>query len=122
MSAHTTGKLHASQYLDDGRLGILNADNEIIVGVASKLTEADARRLAACWNACDGIDTDGAAIKRFLMCSVFDRARELVASAAAAEVVLTITQRPLLPLAMGNYETVVSLRPARVMAEKGDAK
>lgn len=53
---------------------------------------------------------------------VIRRAAEaLVRDASLYGVVLTITQRPLLPLAMGNYETVVEVRPARVMAEKGGA-
>jgi hypothetical protein len=41
------------------------------------------------------------------------KAEQLVADAAAAGVVITIEQRPLQPLAMRNYETVVSVRPAR---------
>lgn len=57
MSTHTEGRLTASEILDDGRYGILSAENEIIVGVSSKLTEANARRLVACWNACVGVET-----------------------------------------------------------------
>ncbi len=41
------------------------------------------------------------------------RARSLVADAAAAGVVLTIEQVSRMPLAMGNYDSVVSVRPAR---------
>jgi hypothetical protein len=41
------------------------------------------------------------------------KAELLVAEAAAAGVVITIEQRPLKSLAMRNYETVVSVRPAR---------
>lgn len=40
-------------------------------------------------------------------------AQSLVAQAARFGVVVTIEQRPLLPLAMGHHETVVSTRPAR---------
>lgn len=40
-------------------------------------------------------------------------AEELVEFAEAAGVVLTIEQRPLQPLAMGNYEHVISVREAR---------
>lgn len=41
------------------------------------------------------------------------RAECLVKEAAAAGLVLTVEQRPLQPLAMRHYETVVSVRPAR---------
>lgn len=37
----------------------------------------------------------------------------LVRQAARDGLILTVEQRPLQPLAMGNYETVVSVRPAR---------
>lgn len=40
-------------------------------------------------------------------------ARRLVERAERLGLVLTIEQRPLQPLAMGNYEAVVSVRPAR---------
>lgn len=40
-------------------------------------------------------------------------AEALVAKAAKWGLVLTVEQVPLQPLAMGNYETVVSVRPAR---------
>lgn len=40
-------------------------------------------------------------------------AHELVAEAARRGQVLTIEQRPLTPLAMGHYETVVAIRKAR---------
>lgn len=43
-------------------------------------------------------------------------ALELVADAERLGVVLTVEQAPRLPLAMGNHETFVSIRPARVMA------
>jgi outer membrane murein-binding lipoprotein Lpp len=46
-----------------------------------------------------------------------DRVRTMAQAAAATAArwgyVLTITQRPRLPLAMGNYDTVVEVRPAR---------
>ena len=41
------------------------------------------------------------------------KAEVLVAEAATYGVVLTIRQKPLQPLAMGNYETVVKVRPSR---------
>ncbi len=41
------------------------------------------------------------------------RATELVKEAEYLGVVLTIEQKPVLPLAMGNYETLVSIRPVR---------
>lgn len=40
-------------------------------------------------------------------------ARVLVEAATAAGMVVTIEQRPLKPLAMRHYETVVDVRPAR---------
>lgn len=55
--------------------------------------------------ALDGIDWQASAIDTL--------ARVLVDSARQAGYVLTIEQRPLQPLAMGNYETVVGVRPAR---------
>lgn len=45
-----------------------------------------------------------------------NRAEHLVSEAAKHGVVLTVSQAPLKPLAMGNYETVVDVRPAREMA------
>jgi len=40
-------------------------------------------------------------------------AEQLVAKMARDGLVLTIEQRPLQPLSMGNYGTVVAVRPAR---------
>lgn len=40
-------------------------------------------------------------------------AEQLVKLAEKDGYVLIVEQRPLLPLAMGNYETVVIVRPAR---------
>lgn len=45
---------------------------------------------------------------------VLDDARRLVKRAAEVGVVVTITQRPLQPLAMGHYETVAEVRPVRL--------
>lgn len=54
--------------------------------------------------------------------AAIQRSADMVANVAdILGVVLTVTQRPRLPLAMGNYDTVVEVRPARVMAEKGGA-
>jgi hypothetical protein len=58
MADHTKGSITASQYLDDGRYGLLTQENEILVGVSAGLTEADAIRLASCWNACEGLTQD----------------------------------------------------------------
>lgn len=58
VSAGTVRRLVASQYLDDGRWGLVSGDNEIIVGVTRHLAKEDARRLAACWNALDGLPTE----------------------------------------------------------------
>lgn len=41
------------------------------------------------------------------------RAEKLVALATECGVVLTINTQPKAPLAMGNYEMVVDVRPAR---------
>ena len=40
-------------------------------------------------------------------------AEQLVKLAAKDGFVVTVEQRPLKPLAMGNYETVVEVRPSR---------
>lgn len=145
--------------------------------VDAAIVAEDARRLAACWNACDGVPTekieayseaigitirDGAQKFSDLKTEIaqlkadygeavdsvaelqtaLDGARALLARDVKAEIsnepsmveeaawalmrvagdygyVLTITQRPRMPLAMGNYDSVVSVRPARVMAKKG---
>lgn len=47
---------------------------------------------------------------------ITQRAKALVQDAESMGLVLTIEQRPLQPLAMGNTETVVSVRPARERA------
>lgn len=41
---------------------------------------------------------------------------ELTALAERCGVVLTITQQPLKPLAMGSHRTVVEVRPQRILA------
>jgi hypothetical protein len=46
------------------------------------------------------------------------RARELLDIADAVGITLTIEQRPRQPLAMGNYEHVVTVRPARIKDNK----
>lgn len=42
-----------------------------------------------------------------------EEAEDIVASAASHGVVITIAQVPLLPLAMGNYKSVVSVRSVK---------
>lgn len=44
------------------------------------------------------------------------KAQLLLADATLAGVVLTIEQRPLKPLAMGHYETIIAVRRARSAA------
>ena len=46
------------------------------------------------------------------------KAEALVAQAKACQVVVTIDLKPRQPLAMGHYDMVVDVRPARVMAVK----
>lgn len=45
-----------------------------------------------------------------------EEARRLLTIAAREGQVVTIEQHPLQPLAMGHFETVVSVRPARPKA------
>lgn len=45
-----------------------------------------------------------------------DAVESIVKDAADEGLVLAVDQRPLQPLAMGNYETVVIVRPARSKA------
>lgn len=52
--------------------------------------------------------------------SVARAAQDLVAEAERQGLVLTIEQRPVVPLRMGRYETVVSVRPARAPARRGE--
>lgn len=47
MSKPTPGPWVASEYLDDGRLGVLSSDNTIICGVSAGLLPADAKLIAA---------------------------------------------------------------------------
>ena len=54
MSAHTPCRLVAVNFSRTSNLE--TADGEKLV--AQSLTAADARRLAACWNACEGFETD----------------------------------------------------------------
>lgn len=160
---HTQGRLHVSHHND---CDIVAADGSFVATtnhVAAPWFPAnDARRLAACWNACVGFETEtlesadlhesayAAEGREFDLIRERDQlraelertqrelaaARALIARDLEQElgheagmvemagralvdvardlgVVLTITQRPRLPLAMGNYETVVSVRPAR---------
>lgn len=44
--------------------------------------------------------------------NVLQVAQQLIAHCISAGLVITIEQRPLTPLAQGNYETVASVRPA----------
>lgn len=48
--------------------------------------------------------------------SIKRRAESLVKQSADFGYIVTVTQRPLNPLAMGHHETVVEVRPARVLA------
>jgi hypothetical protein len=42
---------------------------------------------------------------------IYNAAQQLVKLADSIGVVVTVEQKPLQPLAMGHYETVVSVRP-----------
>lgn len=130
--------------------------------IAVGMSDADAQRLAACWNACLGFDTD--AIENILVVGDTFKARfgmlqsenretlderdqlrtdlaeaiallrenldlppgsqvdsvqylgkRLIKVADLFGVVVTISQSPRLPLAMGNYDTVVSVREAQAI-------
>ncbi|MBX3610357.1 MAG: hypothetical protein KF871_10730 [Hydrogenophaga sp.] len=65
----------------------------------------------ACKNAggCKGVEWR----ERFAADSLTNRAQRLMADAADLGFVITIEQRPLQPLAMGNYESVLGIRRAR---------
>jgi hypothetical protein len=54
MTQHTQGRLKLSER------GHIYSENLELVAVTqpARTTEANARRLVACWNACDGYDTD----------------------------------------------------------------
>jgi hypothetical protein len=47
MSAHTPGPWIVSEYMDDGRLGVLSPQNEILCAVSTGLREPDAKLIAA---------------------------------------------------------------------------
>lgn len=54
-AAHTHGRLQAfTQYAEPE----LRDEAGNLVAVATRYTDANARRLAACWNACAGIPTE----------------------------------------------------------------
>lgn len=59
------------------------------------------------------------AIQKEIQACVHIQAAELAEFAKSVGLVLTIERRPLLPLAMGHAETVVDVRPARVIAQPG---
>lgn len=59
MSAqHTAGLLEVAANYPHGLTAICHHDGKGWRGIATANTEADARRLVACWNACDGISTE----------------------------------------------------------------
>lgn len=60
-------------------------------------------------DACKGVELR----KRFAAESLTNRAQQLMQDAADLGFVITIEQRPLQPLAMGNYESVLTVRRAR---------
>lgn len=57
-------------------------------------------------------------MKPFSIDQIKLQADQLVRDAEAAGVVVTIRQQSLEPLRMGNYETVVSVRPVLVQGAK----
>jgi hypothetical protein len=64
----------------------------------------------------DLLDTDKPAMlggQSTELTAIAESAQRVVRAADALGVVLTISQRPRLPLAMGNYETMIEVRPAR---------
>lgn len=52
---HTPTPWFVSQYLDDGRWGIVKGDGEIVIGLAERLTEANARFIVTAVNAHDDL-------------------------------------------------------------------
>ena len=70
MSAqHTQGRVKV-QHPDAGERGLEVAFEPGLERLCADITEANARRLVACWNACEGISTD--ALERL---GTLDRAR-----------------------------------------------
>ena len=61
----------------------------------------------------DAFASNDEAMKELACSAIAMKATALVEEATAAGVVLTISQVSLQPLAMGHYETVVQVRPAR---------
>ena len=47
MTQHTPGRWIASQYMDTAEWGILSENNVIVVGLSSRISEANARLIAA---------------------------------------------------------------------------
>lgn len=66
------------------------------------------------------VDETGKQILQLLASNCSAKFR-VTAGKLLAEKLNTIERRPLKPLAMDHAETVVDVRPARVMATKGDA-
>lgn len=58
MSAHTPGRLVVTAINDDFVIGNGLPAGQGRYAVATARREPDARRLAACWNACEGFETD----------------------------------------------------------------
>jgi len=63
MSKHTQGKIHASilPHTNEWELigdNFIRPDDSEVLLIAGGLEEGNARRLAAAWNVCEGIDTE----------------------------------------------------------------
>jgi uncharacterized protein (DUF1810 family) len=58
---HTQGRLHVGEMHAGGRIALMSERftiADVLSAFSSGVDEANARRLVACWNACEGIPTD----------------------------------------------------------------
>jgi uncharacterized membrane-anchored protein YhcB (DUF1043 family) len=58
MTAHTPGRIMAHEIEDGKQTLVSDVSGSFVPDLLVRLTEANARRLAACWNACEGVETD----------------------------------------------------------------
>ncbi len=119
---HTPGRLEAMAVAGNDFgvrgpyiLAVVDPLRAKIVGVAGELTEQDARRLAACWNACEGLTTDNLESVLFLGDTLRGRVEGLKAEADHANTELA-SARALL------REAVLCLPPYNLCAPSQELK